>query len=328
MTAWRRTAALALLTAVAVAPAGDASAVERAPGHVLFEFTDDEVFESSGLVDEGRTVYTINDSGDDAVVYAIDAASGDTTSRITYADSVDDVEALAPGPGRTLWAGDIGDNRQRRDDIAVYRVGPEHAKATRYTLRYPDGSHDAETLLVHPASGRVLVVTKSPFGGTVYAAPTPLDERADNRLRVFGHVAGLVTDGAFYADGRHVVLRTYDTASVYTFPGFELRGTVRLPRQPQGEGISVSPTGRVLVSSEGVHAKVLQVTLPRSLLAPAPAPAPSVVAPSTTAPARRPVRPQPDPRGPGAYAVIAIVGAALAYGGWLTVRNSRVQSRR
>ena len=55
------------------------------------------MFESSGLVDTGRVVYTINDSGDDAVVYGLDPGSGRPVSRTTYADSVEDVEAIAPG---------------------------------------------------------------------------------------------------------------------------------------------------------------------------------------------------------------------------------------
>ena len=97
-------------------------------------------------------------------------------------------------------------------------------------------------------------MSKAVFGGTVYAAPRHLRPDRQNRLRAFARVPGLVTDGTFFPDGRHVLLRTYGTASVYTFPGFELVGTVTLPSQPQGEGISVSSTGRVLVSSEGVHA--------------------------------------------------------------------------
>jgi hypothetical protein len=328
VTAWRSAVVAALLSVVTAGPRAAATADQPTPSHTLFTITDDDVFESSGLVDGGRTVYTVNDSGDDAVVYAIDARTGDTTDQIEYADDVDDVEALAPGPDDTLWVGDIGDNRQRRDDIAVYRVRSGDRDAPRFTLRYPDGPHDAETLLVHPRTGRVFVVTKSAFGGTVYAAPVRLDESGTNRLRVFARAGGLFSDGAFYPDGRHVVLRTYGTASVYTFPGFALTGTVRLPAQPQGEAISVSSTGRVLISSEGVHADVLQVTLPRSLTTTAPGSTPSGPRPSTKPPAHRPARASPDPRGPGDYAAIALVGAAIAYGGWLTLRNSRIRSRR
>lgn len=254
------------------------------PHHVLFAFADPEVVESSGLVDRGDRVYTINDSGDGPVVYGVDPASGETVSRTTYSSGpVEDVESLAPGPRGTLWVGDTGDNRHARDDIAVYHVRPARngdatVQGTRFGLVYPDGARDAETLLVQPGTQRVFVVSKSVFGGTVYAAPRHLRAGVDNRLRPFAKVSGLVTDGTFLPDGKHVLLRTYTTASVYTFPDFGLVGTVRLPDQQQGEGISVGPRGRVLVSSEGLHAPMLSVTLPASLtdgpLAPTTSPAP------------------------------------------------------
>lgn len=271
MTGWRSRTVGCLLGLVFLTP-GPASADETAvPGERLFSFADDEIFESSGLVDRGDVVYTINDSGDDAVVYGVDPASGRTVSRTSYADSVEDVEAIAPGADGTLWVGDIGDNRKRRDGVAVYRVptGDGDRTGARFDLAYPDGAHDAEALLVEPRTQRVFVVSKSVFGGTVYAAPRDLAPAGEpNRMRAYARVRGLVTDGAFFPDGRHVVLRTYGEAMVYTFPAFGLVGTVRLPSQPQGEGISVGAGGRVLVSTEGVHADVLRVRLPAALTAP------------------------------------------------------------
>src|SRR3954453_17123276 len=124
MTAWRSAVVVALISTFTTFPPARASADQPTPSHTLFTIADDDIFESSGLVDLGRTVYTVNDSGDDAVVYGLDPRSGGTVSRTTYADSVDDVEALAPGRGGAIWVGDIGDNRGRRDDVSVYRVTP------------------------------------------------------------------------------------------------------------------------------------------------------------------------------------------------------------
>jgi hypothetical protein len=328
VTGWRsRAAALVLAGPVLVpvllpgpAPAaygGSGDPDDPVPSRTLFVLEGDDVFESSGLVDRGRVVFTNNDSGDDAVVYGVDSRTGRTVSRTTYADSVEDVEALAPGPGGTVWAGDTGDNRERRDDVQVYRVQPR----------------DGETLLVHPRTGRVLVVSKSVFGGTVYAAPPRLRAGSTpNRMRKFAQVAGLVTDGTFFPDGRHVLLRTYGTASVYTYPGFELVGTVTLPAQPQGEGISVSRTGRVLVSSEGVHADVLQVTLPPRLtaeLAPdaSPPATPTGPAPSSRAPSHV-AEPDPSPRSLEDWGWIALVAAGVGALGYLALRGSRLRGPR
>jgi hypothetical protein len=176
----------------------------------------------------------------------------------------------------------------------------------------------------------LLVVSKSVFGGTVYAAPRSLrDDGRPNRMRRFAQVAGLVTDGAFLPDGTRVVLRTYGTASVYTFPGFELLGTVQLPRQRQGEGISVSPSGRVLLSSEGVDAEVLQVTLPAALTRAREAPAtPLGPAPATRAPSRKAADPDPDPRSASDWGWIALAAVGVGALGYLTLRGSRLRGPR
>jgi hypothetical protein len=321
-----RAAALALLCLTA-APAHAAGG--PVPSKVLFSFQGDDVFESSGLVDRGDVVYTNNDSGDDAVIYGVDAHTGRTLGRTTYADEVTDVEAIAPGADGTIWAADTGDNRANRDDVAVYRVDPRDGDhpATRYPLSYPDGPHDAETLLVQPRTQRVFVVSKAVFGGTVYAAPRHLRPDRPNRLRAFARVPGLVTDGSFFPDGRHVVLRTYGTASVLTFPAFQLVGTVTLPEQPQGEGISVSRTGRVLVSSEGVNAPVLRVDLPKRLTS-APAPAtPSGPKPSTQQSSGNASQGDAD-RDAADWAGIALVAAVGAGLVALVVRAAPLRGRR
>lgn len=280
----RHTTVAALTVAVlgvALAPV----AAAQPPAEELAAFTDERIDESSGLVDLGEVAVTVNDSGDDAIVYVVDLATGDTVGTTAFADAVVDVEALAPGgevDGEpTVWVGDIGDNAGRRPDIRLYRVpvgrGDRRVRAPAYRLVYPDRAQDAETLLVHPRTGRVYVVTKSLFGGTVYVAPKQLRTDRLNRLRPVTRVGGFLTDGAFWPDGRHLVLRDYTEASLLTFPGFERVGRIALPEQEQGEAVAVGADGRVLVSTEGRHSPIHEVRLPPALaaaVAPEPEPAP------------------------------------------------------
>jgi hypothetical protein len=335
MTGWRSALAVtAALGFVALGCVSSGSPVHAAsndpvPSHTLFRFDDEAVFESSGLVDIGPVVYTTNDSGDDAVVYGFDTGTGRLVSRTRYADRAEDVEALAPGRDGIVWAGDIGDNRERRDSITVYAVSPrpgvEDRPARAHELTYPDGPHNAEALLVDPRGGRVFVVTKSPFGGTVYAAPRKLSgDGRPQRLTEYARVRGLVTDGAFFPDGRRVLLRTYGTATAYTFPGFAPLGTVTLPAQPQGEGISVAQDGRVLVSTEGVRSPVLQVRLPPSLTTP------SASAPASPLPPRAPAAPAraPSARSAADWGWIGLAAAGIGAVGYLTLRGSRLRSPR
>jgi hypothetical protein len=256
---------------------GAASAPSH-PGHVEFTFRDPAIIESSGLVVEHGLFVTTNDSGDSGRVFTVDPATGQTVGVTRWSDSPTDVEALAPaGPG-AVWVGDIGDNSASRDSVQVTRVpvgrGDRTVDSTTYELTYPKGAVNAETLLSDPTTGRLYVASKNVFGGDLYRAPARLDATHPNRLRRVGPVLPIATDGAFLHDGRHVILRDYSRAVVYTFPGLEEVGSFRLPDQDQGEGLAVTADGAVFVSSEGQAEPVLRVPLPqdvRRVLAPAPA---------------------------------------------------------
>ena len=262
-------------------------------GEEVFRFQDSEIVESSGLVLEGDRAHTVNDSGDIGRVFTIDVATGETVGVTYWADGPDDVEALAPAGAGHVWVADIGDNSASRDSIEVTRVpvgdGDRTVDEETIDLVYPDGARDAEALLVHPGTGRLYVATKGIFGGELYAAPPEPADDAPNRLGLIGEVTGIVTDGAFFPDGEHLILRTYSNAVVYTFPGLEQVGAFDLPSQEQGEGIAAASTRFVHLSSEGQQAPVLKVPLPakirEALSAPPLSPSPSAAPSSASVPA-------------------------------------------
>ncbi len=233
-------------------------------GEVAITFSDPDIVESSGLVVRGGRFVTVNDSGDTGRVFTVDAR-GDTVGTTTWGDAVD-VEAVAPwDPGEVL-VGDLGDNLVERGSVELVAVpvgrGDREVEATSYELTYPGGPQDAETLLVHPRSRQVVVVTKGVFGGDVLVAPNPLRADGVNRMRRAGAALGVATDGAFFPDGRHLVVRDYTRAVVYAWPSLEQVAGFDLPSQPQGEGIAVDARGRVFVSTEGARSEVLRVQLP------------------------------------------------------------------
>ena len=197
-----------------------------------------------------------------------------------------------------MWVGDLGDNSGSRDSVTVTKVpvgtGDRSVPGESYELVYPDGAVDAETLLAHPGTGRLYVVTKDVFGGTVLAAPRRLDPDRPNRLTPVGEVIGIATDGACLPDGRHVVVRDYGRAVFYTWPELETVGQARLPAQQQGEAIAVDDDFSIHVSSEGVQQPVLRVDLPTELAqAVAPADAP-IASPAPTPPVDRAGRELPE----------------------------------
>lgn len=245
--------------------------VSADPDAPAITFQDPDIIESSGLVVRGNRIVTMNDSGDTARVFTVDLATGETVGVTHWSADVEDLESLAPaGPGE-VWAGDTGDNGRDRSSITVTRVpvgaGDRTVDATSYRLTYPDGARDAETLLADPTTGRLYVVSKASMGGTVYAAPAHLKAGEDNEMTALGSVVGLATDGAFFPDGKHIVIRNYTSASVYSFPDLSLQGSWVLPAQRQGEGIAVAADNSIYLSSEGAGQKLLHVTVPEKVRA-------------------------------------------------------------
>lgn len=261
-----REAAAGLLLAVPFV-VGLVSAPAAADRDVVTTLQDPEINESSGLVVDGDLAVTVNDSGDGARIFTVDLGTGETTGVTTWsADPVDD-EALAPAGEGEAWVGDIGNNARDRSTVEVTRVpygrGDRDVAGTTYQLTWPRQAYDAEALLAHPRTGRLYLISKEVLGGSLYAAPKTLRAEEPNRLhRVRGGLPGLVTDAAFFPDGRHLIARNYGQATVYTFPGLEALGTFDLPRQQQGEGIAVASDGTIYLSSEGSRAQLLRVRLP------------------------------------------------------------------
>jgi hypothetical protein len=231
---------------------------------------DSRITESSGLARSTYprdTLFTHNDSGDGARVFAVDP-NGKTRAVITLSGvRTRDWEDIAAGPDHTLWVGDIGDNRGIRDSIAVHRfvepatLGDTSVNTTTYQLTYPDGRHNAEGLMVHPVSGRVYVVTKKSSGAGIYAAPSALSASGSNRLTRVASAPSLVKAASFAADGSRFVLSAGGVLHVYkTIGGTGV--TVQKPSLKQGESAAVTREGgAVIVGSEGANSPLYRVTL-------------------------------------------------------------------
>ncbi|WP_067434990.1 hypothetical protein [Nocardioides jensenii] len=260
---------LKALVAVAIATPFAVGAAVADPGPVeqaVCAFTDPAINESSGLVVRDDTMLTVNDSGDTARVFLVDRDDCSTTSQVAYPGGARDVEAIAPAARgeRAVWVADIGDNRHARHDLVVVRVPFDGSATERYPVSWQGGPQDAETLMVHPVTGRLYTVTKGVLGGQVLRGPATLDQ-GGNVFKPVGETRGLITDGAFFPDGKHFLLRNYDTAYLYDTAAMTSLGDFDLPSQQQGEGLAIGPDGRIYLSSEGVHAPVLRIRLPAGL---------------------------------------------------------------
>jgi hypothetical protein len=243
--------------------------------------------ESSGVARSRAmpgVLFTINDSGNDPVVFAFDSSGRDLGQWHVPGVRNRDWEAIAVGPcpvGSCLYIGDLGDNAERRPSVTVYRVreptrlhrvgGTDEATATELdslVIRYPDGPHDVEAMWVDGA-GTISLVTKGRSGGirrfrlpgAAFGSGHPAMAELLEVVPVapdarFGR---WVTDAALAPDGRRVAIRTY--TELYLFPLLPL-GHLGTPLvcnlaglEPQGEGVEWLDGIRLVLTSESVDGR-------------------------------------------------------------------------
>jgi hypothetical protein len=258
-----------------------------------------EINESSGLVaaQTAGFYWTNNDSGDGPNLYAIDETGASRGVWRVAGASARDWEDIAAGPGpqsdrRYLYIGDIGDNDEKRQDIIVYRIpepvitardiastkrnprATETAEAIK--LKYPDGRHDAETLMIHPSTGDLYIVSKLFLANpVVYKASAPLRSNdtvtlvKQGELNLPSLLGGILTGGSLSPDGRRVAfcdyVQGYELVQPATSRNFDdiwkqPISIVNLGKRPQGEAIAYRLDGRALLaSSEGLHSPLVQV---------------------------------------------------------------------
>jgi hypothetical protein len=239
------------------------------------------ITESSGVAAsraQPGVLWTFNDSGNDPILFATDTLGRDRGAfRVTGAIN-EDWEAIALGPcgaRQCLFIGDIGDNENRRRDVVIYRVAeprvsgpsramPATAAATALHVRYPDGPHDAESLILS-RKGDLFIITKAGKNPLLYRIPAaawgrhravtadslgPLPIETD--LKSFR----LVTDAALAPDGARVAVRTYREIYFLRLAGGRLlpdgppRACDTFGLQIQGEGVDWLDQHTLVLTSE------------------------------------------------------------------------------
>ena len=257
-----------------------------------------EITESSGIVASRcnkNVFWTHNDSGDAAFIYALGARGEKLGTWKVAGAKNNDWEDLATFKSETgecfLYIGDIGNNERLKSEFTVYRVKePKISDADKTSSRktpseteaaeaikfeYPDMRHDAETLLVHPQTGDVYVLSKSLSSAAgVYKLAKSYDLNKTNRLEKVADLTvpafpnGLLTGGEISPDGKHVIVCDYFAAYEIVLPekakNFdeiwrEKPLIVELGERVQGEAVCYSVDGKsIFATSEKRNSPIIE----------------------------------------------------------------------
>lgn len=209
------------------------------PPRIIGHIANPDITEASGLVVskcQPGVFWTHNDSGDGPFIYAVDSSGQNLgTWRVTNAENQDweDIAEFKQPDGTCyVYIGEIGDNSTKRNVHSVYRVREPVVSDQTKNIRqknavltepaevinfsYADFNQNAETLLVHPVSGDIYVLTKRREGpsGVYKIAPSfgasevqKVSKIAD--IKVPSIPIGLLTGGDISSDGKHVALCDY-----------------------------------------------------------------------------------------------------------------------
>jgi hypothetical protein len=284
-----------------------------------FTISDSRIKELSGMArdPQANLYWAVNDSGDSGVVYGV-TGKGRVRGTLNFREDPTDVEAVAVHENR-LYVADIGDNDAKRKTIRVYyfdnpRASGLNVSYRAWDFRYPDGPHNAETLLVTD-TGRLYVVTKEASGG-FYRAPAKPSRDGTNKLTRVNDAPAVVTDGVVLPGGKQIALLSYTQVSVVDATTGDEVASAPLSGIKQAESLALSLDGTsLLVGSEGKRPKVVAMPIPGA----AASASPTAAAPSDSGadddPADEPSTPLPAQKGTwlavGLAGVVAVVAGVV-----------------
>lgn len=268
---------------------------------VVGKFESDEITESSGIAAskcQQDVFWTHNDSGGGAFIFAVNSEGKHLGIwQVQNAKNIDweDMAGFKDGDGKCyLYIGDIGNtnNKDQRAEHKIYRIAEPSVRnsassstrknplqtepAETLTFGYPDVRQDAETLMVHPTTGDIYLVTKhrsNPAG--VYKLKPVFNQSVIVKAEKVSDITvpaipnGFLTGGDIAPDGKHFIICDYFAAYEFILPDgvtnfdeiFKQKPTVvELGDRKQGEAIAYSADGlSIFATSEGKFGPLIEV---------------------------------------------------------------------
>ena len=236
--------------------------------------------ESSGLAFVDGTLWTHNDSGGEAKLYAVDQTNGNVIKTVTVSNASNvDWEDLAVSKTH-LFIGDFGNNRGTRKDLKIYKIKLDdlktktvvdaeiikfsYASQTTFTANSKT-NYDCEAFIAY--SGKLYLFSKN-YGNEqtdMYVIPMNAGVEVAEKVSNFNTNA-LVTGASIDSDNKVLALIGYglkglskgtpktwifsEFTDVDFFKGKQKKFSWGKPAKAQIEGVTHMGKGKLYISSE------------------------------------------------------------------------------
>ena len=195
-----------------------------------------QVKETSGLLFFNGKLWTFNDSGGSAVLYAIDTTNGAVVQQITVSNVTNDDWEDITMDNQYIYIGDFGNNDGTRDNLVIYKIlkssipinGNSSVQATSIRFTYEDQksfvkskNHNFDCEAVIAAGDSLFLFTKNRLDQHchIYSLPKiPGNYQAKRKDRF--NTNGLVTGADYNSETNQIILTGYTQQTYVPFLWF------------------------------------------------------------------------------------------------------------
>lgn len=263
---------LIAVTACSQTPAQQPNSHEFSEPVKLVQLKDKTIQEASGLaasIANAEMLWTHNDSGNPAEIFLVDKDLNIKLTCVLKGVDNRDWEDIAVGPGpeegvNYVYVAEIGDNFAQYAYKYVYRFKEpslQDVNGTVFivedfemiTFKLSDGRKDTETLMVHPKTKDLYVVSKRESPVVIYRLTNPTNTSDTLVAEIVGKIkTSQIVGGDISPDGNEVLLKNYSNIFYWRLDGKETleQAFVREPNflpyeeEPQGEAIAFTRDGK------------------------------------------------------------------------------------
>ena len=194
----------------------------------------DDLEETSALIYYNGHLWTINDSGNDAVLYKVDTVNGSIVQEITISNATNiDWESLAQDENY-IYIGDFGNNDGNRDDLRIYRVSKNdlsdsgNGSVTAYQISFTysdytgriekkrENNFDCEAFVSIGDSLYLFSKNWQDNRTKLYRLPKTLGTHVAEKIDSY-NTSGLVTGADYNTDDKEITLIGYSQETAIPF---------------------------------------------------------------------------------------------------------------